>query len=104
MSITKDIEILIKNELHQSKSTLADKSSDEIYRKEINLLTEELKNKDFIIKDLLQTIKEIKTKPISVQPILSCMSSSEAKLLTAKNSVPIKAVYTNNDETADIND
>ena len=33
--------------------------------KDIEVLIE-----DFIIKDLLQTIKEIKTKPISVQPIL----------------------------------
>ena len=43
------------------------KSSDKIYKKEINMLREELKSKDFIIKDLLQTIKEMKTKSISVQ-------------------------------------
>ena len=43
------------------------------------MLREELKIKDFIIKDLLQTIKEIKTMSISVQFITSCMSSSEAK-------------------------
>ena len=33
-SITKDIGVLIKNELLQNKSTLADKSSDEIYIEE----------------------------------------------------------------------
>ena len=53
------------------------------------MLREELKSKDFIIKDLLQTIKEIKTKSISVQPIPSCMSSSEANLIPANNSVAI---------------
>ena len=69
-SITKDMKVLIK--LWQTN-----KSSNEIYRKEINLLSEELKCKDFVIKALLQTIKEIKTRSISVQFILSCMSSSE---------------------------
>ena len=44
-SITKDIEVLIKNELLRNKSTLADESSDEIYRKGINMLREELKSK-----------------------------------------------------------
>ena len=42
------------------------------------MLREELKSKNLIIKDLLQTVKEIKPKSISVQPISSCMSSSEA--------------------------
>ena len=65
-SITKDIEVLIKNELLRNKSFLTDKSSHEMYRKEINMLKEELKSKDLIIKDLLQTIKEIKTKSNSV--------------------------------------
>ena len=32
------------------------------------------------------------------------MSSSEANLMTAKDSVPIKAVYSNNEETTDNND
>ena len=44
-SITKDIEVLIKNELLRNKSTLADKSNDDIYRKGINMLREELKSK-----------------------------------------------------------
>ena len=35
-------------------------------KKEIIILREELKSKDFIIKGLLQTIKEIKTKSVSV--------------------------------------
>ena len=74
-SITKDIEVLIRNELLRTKYTLAGKSSDEIYKKEINMFREELKSKDFIIKDLLQTIKEIKTKSVSVQSITSCMST-----------------------------
>ena len=51
-SITKDIKVLIK-------PWQTNKSSNEIYRKEINLLREELKCKDFVIKALLQTIKEI---------------------------------------------
>ena len=66
-SITKDIEDLIRDGLLRNKYTLPEKSSDEIYKKEINMLREELKSKDFIIKDLLQTIKEMKTKSISVQ-------------------------------------
>ena len=41
------------------------------------MVRKELKSKDFIIKDLLQTIKEIKTKSVSVQSIPLCMSSSE---------------------------
>ena len=49
-SITKDNEVLIKNKLLRNKYTLADKSSDEIYKKETNMLREELKRKDFIIK------------------------------------------------------
>ena len=103
-SITKDIEILIRNELLRNKYTLSDKSSDEIYKKEINMLREELKSKDFIIKDLLQTIKEIKANSVSVQSITSCMSSSEANLVPANNSVAIEDVCNNNDEIADTND
>ena len=44
------------------------------------MLREELKCKDFIIKDLLQTVQEIKTKSISVQYIPSSMSNSKANL------------------------
>ena len=68
------------------------------------MLREESKSKDFIIKDLLQTIKEIKTKSISVQSIPSCMSSSEASLVPANNSFAIEDVYNINDEIADTND
>ena len=68
------------------------------------MLREELKSKDFFIKDLLQTIKEIKTKSVSVQSITSCMSSSEANLVPANNSVAIEDVDNNNDEIADTND
>ena len=69
------------------------------------MLREELKSKDFIIKDLLQTIKEIKTKSVSVQSITTCMSSSKANLVPAtNNSVAIEDVYKNNDEIADTND
>ena len=85
-SITKDIEDLIRDGLLRNKYTLPEKSSDEIYKKEINMLREELKSKDFIIKDLLQTIKEMKTKSVSVQSNTSCMSSSEANLVPANNS------------------
>ena len=53
--------------------------------KDIEVLIE-----DFIIKDLLQTIKEIKTKSISVQPILLFMCSSEANLIPAKNQLLLK--------------
>ena len=62
----KDIEVLIKNELFRNKSLLPDKSNDEISRKKINMWREGWKNKDFISKDLLQTIKEIKANSISV--------------------------------------
>ena len=77
-SITKDIEDLIRNELLRDKYTLPEKLSDEIHKKEINMLRKELKSKDFIIKDLLQTRKEMKTKSVLVQSNTSCMSSSEA--------------------------
>ena len=100
-SITKDIEDLIRNGLLRNKYTLPEKSSDEIYKKEINMLREELKSKDFIIKDLLQTIKEMKTKSVSVQSNISRMSSSEANLLPANNSVAIEDVCNNNDEIAE---
>ena len=86
-SITKDIEDLIRNELLRNKYTLSDKSSAEIYKDEINMLREELKSKDVIIKDLLQTIKEIKTKSLSVQFNTACMPSSEANLEPENNSV-----------------
>ena len=79
-TITKDTEVLIRNELLWNKYSLAGKSSDEICRKEINMLREELKCKDFIIKDLLQTVQEIKTKSISAQYIPSSMSNSKANL------------------------
>ena len=79
-TITKDTEVLIRNELLWNKYSLADKSSDEICRNEINMLREELKCKDFIIKDLLQTVQEIKTKSISIQYIPSSMSNSKANL------------------------
>ena len=65
-SIPKDIEDLIRNELLRSKYALSDKSSDEIDNKEIIMLREELNSKDFILKDLLQTIKEMKAKSVSV--------------------------------------
>ena len=68
------------------------------------MLTEELKSKDLIIKDLIQTVKEIRTKSVSVQSITSCMSSSEANLVPANNSVAIEDVCNNNDEIADTND
>ena len=70
--ITKDIEVLIRNELLLNKYTLAEKTSDEIYKKEINILREELKSKDFIIKDSLQTIKKNKNK-VSLSSIHSIM-------------------------------
>ena len=56
-SITKDVEVLISNELIRNKYILTEKLSDEKYKKEINML-KELKSKDFIIKDLLQTLKQ----------------------------------------------
>ena len=96
-SITKDIEDLIRDGLLRNKYTLPEKSSDEIYKKEINMLREELKSKDFIIKDLLQTIKEMKTNSVSVESNVSHISSSEANLLPANNSVAIEDVCSNND-------
>ena len=103
-SIIKDIEDLIRNELLRNKDTLPEKSSDEIYKREINMFREELKSKDFIIKDLLQTIKEMKTKSVSVQSNTSRMSSFEANLLLANNSVAIEDVCNNNNEIADTKD
>ena len=102
-SITKDTEDLIRNELLRNKYTLPEKSSDEIYKKEINMLRAELKSKDFMIKDLLQTIKEMKTKSASVQTNTLRMSSSEANLLPANNSVAIEDVCNNNDEIVHTN-
>ena len=103
-SITKDIEDLIRNELLRNKYTLPEKSSDEIYKKEINMSREELKGKDFIIKDLLPAIKEIKTKFVSVQSNTSRMSSSEANLVPANDSVATEDVCNNNDQIADTDD
>ena len=100
-SIIKDIEDLIRNELLRNKYTLPEKSGDEIYKREINMFREELKSKDLIIKDLLQTIKEMKTKSVSVQSNTSRMSSFEANLLPANNSVAIEDVCNNNTEIAD---
>ena len=68
------------------------------------MLREKLKSKDFIIKYLFQTIKEIKTKSVSVQSNTTYMSSSEANLLPANNSAAIEDVCNNNDEIADTND
>ena len=82
---------------------MADESSDEVYKKEISILKEEFTSKYFIIKDLLQTTKEINTTSVSVQSIPSCTSSSEANLVPASNSVAIEDVYNNNDEIADTN-
>ena len=100
-SITKDIEDLIRNKLLRNKYTLPEKSSDEIYKKEINMSREELKGKDFIIKDLLPAIKEMKTKFVSVQSNTSRMSSSEANLVPANDSVATEDVCNNNDQIAD---
>ena len=44
-SITKDIDVLIRNELLCIKDTLADKLSDEIYKKDKNMLREEFYQK-----------------------------------------------------------
>ena len=103
-SITKDIEDLIRNELLRNKYTLPEKSSDEIYKKEINMSREELKGKDFIIKDLLPAIKEMKTKFVSLQSNTSRMSSSEASLVPANDSVATEDVCNNNDQIADTDD
>ena len=54
------------NELLRDRYTLSDKSKDEIYKKGNNYIKRRVKSKDFIIKGLLQTIKEIKTKSVSV--------------------------------------
>ena len=81
------MEDLIRNELLRNKYTLSDKSSDEIYKDETNMLRKELKSKYVIIKDLLQTIKEIKTKSLSVQFNSACMPSSEANLEPGNYSV-----------------
>ena len=67
------------------------------------MLREKLKSKDFIIKYLFQTIKEIKTKSVSVQSNTTYMSSSEANLVPANNSAAIEDVCNNNDEIADTN-
>ena len=72
-------------------------------RKEKNTLREELKSINFIIKDLFQTTKEIKTKSIPFQSISSCMSSFEVNLLPPNLSVSVEDVYNNNDEIADTN-
>ena len=103
-SITKDTEDLIRNELLRNKYTLPEKSSDEIYKKEINMSREELKGKDFIIKDLLPAIKEMKTKFVSVQSNTSRMSSSEANLVPANDSVATEDVCNNNDHIANTDD
>ena len=103
-SITKDIEDLIRDGLLRNKYTLPEKSSDEIYKKEINMSREELKGKDFIIKDLLPAIKEMKTKFVSVQSNTSRMSSSEANLVPANDSVATEDVCNNNDQIADTDD
>ena len=103
-SITKDIEDLIRNKLLRNKYTLPEKSSDEIYKKEINMSREELKGKGFIIKDLLPAIKEMKTKFVSVQSNTSRMSSSEANLVPANDSVATEDVCNNNDQIADTDD
>ena len=68
-SITKDIEDLSRNELLRNKYTWPEKSSDKLYKKEVNMLREGLKSKDFIIKELLQTIKEMKIKLSQFKPI-----------------------------------
>ena len=52
-SITERIEFWIKNKLLRNKPILVEKSSYEMYRKKINMLREEIKGKNFIIKDLL---------------------------------------------------
>ena len=67
------------------------------------MLRKELKSKDFIIKDLLQSRKEMKTKSVLVQSNTSRMFSSEANLLPANNSVAAEDVCNNNDEIADTN-
>ena len=103
-SIANDVEVLIRNEIVRNKYTLSYKSRDEIYKMEINMIREELKSNDFISKDLLQTIKEIKSQSVSVQSITSCMSKFEANLVPANNPVAIEDACNNNDEVADAND
>ena len=64
--ITKNLKVLIKNKLIWNKTVLIEKSSDEICRKEISMLREELKIKNLFFNDLLQIIKEVKIKSITV--------------------------------------
>ena len=85
-----DIKTLIKNEFHKKKSTLTQTSNDEVYKKEISMLRDELKTKDYMIKDLLNTIKEVKTKPaMTIKPILSYIfdaSDSKTTILPVEES------------------
>ena len=101
-SITKDIEVLIKNELLRNKSTLADKSSDDIYRKGINMLREELKSK--ILSSETLNYKRNKSKVNLSSAHSSCMCRSKANLLPGNNSVALEDVYDNNDEITDTNE
>ena len=76
--IKNDIKALVKSELRQEKTTLTEISNDALYQKEISMLRDELKTKEFIIKDLLNTIKEIKGKPvIPFQPIPSYIDGGD---------------------------
>ena len=85
-----DIKTLIKNEFHKKKSTLTQTSNDEVYKKEISMLRDELKTKDYMIKDLLNTIKEVKTKPaMTIKPIPSYIfdaSDSKTTILPVEES------------------
>ena len=80
-----DIKTLNKNEFHKKKSTLTQTLNDEVYKKEISMLRDEVKTKDYMIKDLLNTIKEVKTKPaMTIKPIPSCIfdaSNSKTTIL-----------------------
>ena len=75
--ISKDIKVLIQNELVRNSSTFNEKSHDELYKREINILKEDIKNKESIIKELLKTIKEIQSKPITLEPIPSFTLSND---------------------------
>ena len=85
-----DIKTLIKNEFHKKKSTLTQTSNDEVYKKEISMLRDELKTKDYMIKGLLNTIKEVKTKPaMTIKPIPSHIfdeSDSKTTILPVEES------------------
>ena len=76
-----DIKVIVQNEIKEhleNETPKSDQSVTNSYLKEINILKEELNKKDFLIRDLVEAIKNLTKNSLKQQPIQSQSFTSDS--------------------------